>query len=449
MTDPADLPPHNRDAEMFVVGAMIAHPNAVDDIAAVCPPADLYFDAHRRIAEAVLDLHGRRDPVDLVSVFGKLTENGQAKGVGGAEFLARVADCCGVGSGWEFYAAKVTEAAIRRRLIHVATEAIRDARLPCGPASELVDRVQASLFALATGRGADDPVSLDDSVAEVMLAVDERRAGGRAKIIPTGFQALDNLIGGFRPGGLYVVAARPAVGKSALALNFALNALAETSVLFFSQEMSRTELASRALAIRGQVNLSAVLGIRPLKSQPDGPDDELGRLIEAARHRTPGVLLIDDRAHRSPAEVARVTRRAALQRGVKVVVVDYLQRMKHDRGAGDTISSQVGASAKALKTLAMECGVPVVCLAQLNRQSAKGGVRPDLHDLRDSGEIEQEADCVMLLHADPSVPDANGYNPPNQTIEVLVRKQRNGPTGDAVLDYVRRFTEFRDPAPNM
>ena len=448
MTDPTDLPPHNRDAEMFVVGAMIAHPNAIDDIAAACPPADLYFDAHRRIAEAVVALHGRRDPVDLVSVFGKLVENGQAKGVGGAEYIARVADCCGVGSGWEFYAAKVAECATRRRLIHVATEAIRDARQPCGPASELLDRVQASLFAIVTGRGSDDPVTLEDSVAKVMRDIEERLAGGRPKVIPTGYQRLDNLIGGFRPGCLYVVAARPGVGKTALSINFTLNAIGEHNVLFFSQEMSAEDLAARALAIRSQVNLSAILGNRTLKGRYDG-DDEMGRLAEATKVRTAGKFLIRDSAVCSPAEVARVTRKAALQMGIKVVVVDYLQRMQHDRRAGDTISSQVGASAKALKTLAMECGVPVICLAQLNRQSAKGGVRPDLHDLRDSGEIEQEADCVMLLHAEPSELDENGYNPPNQSIEVLVRKQRNGPTGDVTLDYVRRFTEFRESIPSL
>ena len=236
------------------------------------------------------------------------------------------------------------------------------------------------------------------------------------------------------------MAARPSVGKSAIALNFALHALRQVPVLFFSQEMSRTELANRALAFAASVPLHAISGTRHPTAE------EVKLLVDAAQAREECELWIDDRPNLSASEVARSVRRAMRRRNVGLVVVDYLQRMKHDRNAGETTTRQVGETAKQMKTLARACKVPVICLAQLNREvEGRGDGKPKLSDLRDSGEIEQEADIVMLLH--PHQP--NPADPTTQQIDVLVEKQRNGPKSAVTLDYRRPFTRFEQPLPTQ
>ncbi len=439
--------PNAQAAEKFVIGAMLAHPGIVGEVADALDPCDFYADAHRRIADAVFALHRGKAPIDLASVATRVADGGRLADIGGAEYLLDAMQSAGVGAGWEYHAERIRDDADRRRVVRDCHEIARDANDRSSGTAELFDRMAAAAHrGAASRRGGNEPVALDVAVGEVVGQIDDRQSGRGSRPLSTGFAQLDTIIGGFRPGALYVVAARPSVGKSALATNFALNAIVHAPALFFSMEMSRHELGARVLAIRAGVPLGALTGNRPLRTDPG--DDEAGRVAAAAAKRTAGTLWIQDRSHLSPAELARETLRYADRFGVKLVVVDYLQRMRHDRRIGDTVSAQVGASAKAMKTLARDCNVPVICLAQLNRQNVnRADPKPVLSDLRDSGEIEQEADVVMLLHPEP-LPES-GSRPRVEPLTVIVAKQRNGPIDEVVLDYVRPYTEFKSRVPSM
>lgn len=433
MTDRS--PPHSREAEQQIIAAVFRLADARDDLFSKVRAEDLYLDAHQIVWRAASELHNAGQPADLVAVAERLKAAGVMANVG-AGYMAELWESNPTGMGWEYYADIVADCATRRRLIHLCSEASRDAFDGVAPAAEMVGEVERRVFALGEGHTADaEPVSLTEAMADAMFAMNERMAGRGERPVSTGFAGLDNVVGGFRRGELTIVAARPSVGKSAIALNFSLHAMRSVPVLFFSQEMSAEELANRALAFRASVPLHVIGGTKP------PTEDEIAGLWRAAGQREPGELWIDDRSHLTAAEVARATRRAVRRHGVRLVVVDYLQRMQHDRRAGETTTRQVGETAKAMKTLARNANVPVVCLAQLNREvEGRGDGRPKLSDLRDSGEIEQEADVVMLLHPHPP----NPTQPSRQTIDVLVEKQRNGPKSAVTLDYRRPFTRFEE-----
>jgi replicative DNA helicase len=433
-------PPQSLSSERQVIAAVFNAAGWRDDLFGRVRAEDFYLDAHQRIWRAAAKLHAAGHPPDLAAVAEELTRTRQFDDIGGPGYLAEVWACNPTGIGWEYYAAQVLDAAGRRRLIHACTEAARDAFDGSQSAADLLAEHERRVFALGESDVRGEPVPLGEALREAIGAIDDRLAGRGERPVPTGFQPLDQVVGGFRRGQLVVVAARPSVGKSAIALGFALNALRRVPALFFSQEMSRVELANRVLALRASVPLHAVDGTKALT------DAEVARLLRAADEPTPHELLIDDRSHLTAAEVTRSTRRAIRRHGVQLVVVDYLQRMSHDRRAGETTTRQVGDTAKQMKTLARTCDVPVICLAQLNREvEGRGDGRPKLSDLRDSGEIEQEADVVMLLHPHPPTPGEPG----RQQIDVLVEKQRNGPKSTVSLDYRRPFTRFevqgRDP----
>lgn len=434
-------PPQSVTAERQVLAAMFNSAGCRDDIFGRVRPEDFYLDAHQRIMRSAAKLFAGGHPPDMAAVAEELSRTGQLADVGGAKYLAEVWETNPTGIGWEYFASQVLETAGRRRLILACTEAARDAFDGTQSATELLADHERRVFSLGESCGdRSDPVPLTEALREAIGAIDDRLAGRGERPIPTGFQSLDQVIGGFRRGQLVVIAARPSDGKSAIALAFALNALRHVPALFFSQEMSRVELSNRVLAMRASVPLHAVDGTKPLT------DAEIARLLRAADERTANELHIDDRSHLTAAEVTRKTRWAIRRHGVRMVVVDYLQRMSHDRRSGETTTRQVGDTAKAMKTLARTCDVPVICLAQLNRKPAeRNDGRPKLSDLRDSGEIEQEADVVMLLHPQPPHPSEPG----KQVVEVLVEKQRNGPKSTVSLDYRRPFTRFevqgRDP----
>lgn len=438
MTD--RVQPHSVEAERQVIAALFRLPECRDDLFTRVRAEDLYLDAHQTVWRTAGDMHHKGQPVELVAVAERLQAEGTMQNVG-VSYLAELWDAFGIGAAWEHYAGIVRDCSTRRRLIRTCTEAARDAYDGIMSATELVGDLERGVFALGETNDTDgEPVSLTEAKQQALWEMDDRNAGRGPRPVSTGFQPLDNIIGGFRREELIIVAARPSVGKSAIALNFALHALRQVPVLFFSQEMSRTELANRALAFGASVPLHAISGTRPPTAE------EVKLLVDAAQARESCELWIDDRPNLSASEVARSTRRAMRRRGVGLVVVDYLQRMKHDRAAGDTTTRQVGETAKQMKTLARACKVPVICLAQLNREvEGRGDGKPKLSDLRDSGEIEQEADIVMLLH--PHQP--NPSDPTTQQIDVLVEKQRNGPKSAVTLDYRRPYTRFEQPLPTQ
>jgi replicative DNA helicase len=429
------VPPHSREAEQQVIASLFRLPECRDDLFSRVRAEDLYLDAHQLVWRAAADLHHRGQPAELVAVAERLKADGDLANVGAA-YLAELWDANPTGFGWEYYAGIVADHATRRRLILTCSEMARDAFDGVAPAGEMLGELERRVFSLGDAGHVSEPVSLAEAMSDALHEMNERLAGRGSLPISTGFDSLNNVIGGFKKGQLIIVAARPAVGKSAIALNFSLFALEQVPVLFFSQEMSRVELASRALAFYSDVPLHVIDGTK----RPTG--EQVRQLIEASQFLRKNELWIDDRSHLSPSEIARTVRREMRRIGAKLVVVDYLQRMNHDKTAGDTTTRQVGETAKQMKTLARNCDVPVICLAQLNRGvEGRGDGKPRLSDLRDSGEIEQEADVVLMLHPH----ERNPSDPTLQQIDVLIEKQRNGPTSLVTLDYRRPATRFEEP----
>lgn len=433
---PADrLPPHSREAEAGLIGAMLRDGGVIDDAAAVVGPAEFYLDAHQKVFAAAVELHRVGRPADLVTVAELLQSRHQVADVGGAAYLADLWDAAPTAANALYYARIVREKATYRRLIHLAAELARDAHDARGDAESLIAEAEQRLFDLAAGdaaRRAGEPADLAAAVRAVMAGIDERRPGAPAPYTPTGYGALDGLVGGWRPGRLYVLAARPSVGKSALALAFLLNA-ADRGVpgLVFSLEMGAAELAERALAVRSGVSLTRVIGGDPVTP---------AEAAAIAGHAPVGRVFVDDRADLKASQLASVTRRMVRRHGVGLVAVDYLQLLTPENPR-DPRHLQVGADSRRLKQLARQCHVPVLCLCQLNREvEGRTDPKPKLSDLRDSGEIEQNADAVLLLY-----PEAGGSpGDPLQPVGCVLAKQRNGPKGEFTLNYRRPCVRFED-----
>ncbi len=433
------VPPHDREAEAGVLSALIVDPACFDDIAAILDGGDFYFDGHRKTFDAIADLNRDGKPVDVVTVREELRHRGQLDDVGGDVALADLFDRVPTAANAVYHAGIVRAAAIRRQMIHVAHEVIRDASAGGEPPEELLAGFEHRLFEIGRGLSGTKtgPVDAKAVIAEALNRIDDRQGDGgeRLRGVPTGFPPLDELLGGLRPGRLVIVAARPSVGKSSLAASFVLAAAAAgVSSLFVSLEMSREELGDRFLAMLSGVDLKRIGSSLRLDA---AEADALCRVTLGGK----AAVWIDDRPGQKVARIASTTRRAVRRHGVGLLVVDYLQ-LVHPENARDPRHLQVGMIATRLKELARAARLPVVALAQLNREvENRGDGRPRLADLRDSGQIEQDADQVLLLHAKPADRVSSV-----QEVDLLVEKNRSGPRGMVPLHYRRPNVRFETPS---
>ncbi|QEL18338.1 replicative DNA helicase [Limnoglobus roseus] len=367
-------------------------------------------------------------------MFAELVRLGQRDEIGGPQFLAELFDRAGSGADLFYHAEQVRNAAAVRRLHRLAVEMTGLTRTSGQPAADLLADFEQKLFdigATAASRG-DGIVSADEAIAEAKGRIDERQLAGKPRGVATGYADLDEFLGGLRPGTLTIVAARPSVGKTALTAGLLLNAAAAgTSGLLVSLEMSREEIAERFLAMVSNVSLSRISGTDKLNPS------ELGKVCSVKVGWNGGRVWIDDRPGQTAARIASTTRRAVRRHNVGPIVIDYLQ-LVHAENARDPRHLQVGMVATRLKELARTARVPVVALAQLNREiENRTDGKPKLSDLRDSGQIEQDADSVILLHPQPADPKALV-----QDVDALLEKNRNGPRGVVPLLYRRANVRF-------
>lgn len=433
------LPPHDRDAEVATLSAMLVDPGCIDDMLSNLAGGDFYFDAHRKIFEAVADLTHDAKPVDLVTAREELRRRGLLDDVGGDTYLADVFTAVPTAANAKRHAGIIREAAIRRKLIHAAHEILRDAAAGSRPAEELLAEFEGKLFDI--GRGLADvaagPVDAKVVMADSLRRIDERQAEGGSEVrgVPTGFHSLDEMLGGLRPGTLTLIAARPSIGKSSLAASFLLaGAAAGVPGLFASLEMSREEIGDRFLSMLSGVNLQRITGTSRLDAHEAGT---LGRTSLAKS----AAIWIDDRPNQTVARIASTLRRAIRRHSVGLLIVDYLQ-LAEPENSRDPRHLQVGMTATRLKQLARTTKVPVVALAQLNREvESRPDGKPRLADLRDSGQLEQDADAVILLHPKP----VEGMSQV-QEIDALVEKNRHGPRGVVQLHYRRPNVRFEVPS---
>src|SRR5579875_3205363 len=431
---PDRLPPQNLDAERSVLGSMLRDNDVIDVVAQILSAESFYLDAHRKIFQAISDLRNKSgQPVDLVLLHEELSKRGQLEDVGRAAYLALLWDAAPTAANAEYYAKIV------RSLIHASTEILRDAYEQNQPAEELLEEAERKILDVAQMGVTGQTITLEEAITETYRRIDDRASGKqKAGGLSTGFLDLNEITAGLHDGELIIIAARPSVGKTSFALGIVRNVIIDEKapVFFVSLEQSRIELAERLLCCQARVD-SHRLRKGTLSS------DDMDRLIDAGSVLRNAKLFIDDSPVQSMLRIAANARRLKLRYGIKLVVVDYLQLIEPDNRR-DPRQEQVAQISRRLKALAKELQIPVVALAQVNRASEeRQDHRPRLADLRESGAIEADADTVMLLHR----PDRYEPGQHEGIIEVIIAKQRNGPTGEITLAYLKQYMRYEDYAP--
>lgn len=438
------LPPQSIEAEKGVLGSLLLDPMLCDDIALLLRGEDFYADAHQRIYRHIMALHDDGKRVDVTLLVARLKKEQEYEAIGGAACLADIAQAVPYAHNARHYAEIVRDKATARELIHATTEIMREAWDPGIAPGELVSSAEERIFAVHDRRSADQITHVQDLLIEAFDRIDDRAAKGAGDAAPSGFADLDAMTGGLHPSEFIVLAARPSMGKTALATNIAENVAIESKVptLFVSLEMSRLELANRLLCSQGSID-----GSKFRSGFISAEDRE--KLMEAAGRLSQSPLFIDDTPSRTVSEIAACARRLKRKENLGLVVVDYLQLIQPDEPR-DPRQEQVAKMARRLKGLARELKIPVLVLAQLNRQAEQGtrdeSHRPKLSHLRESGAIEQDADVVMFIHREEyyhTKEKADELGVTGQA-SLIVAKQRSGPTGDVKLSWNSQFTRFNN-----
>ena len=438
------LPPQNLDAEKGVLGSMLLNPAVCDDVALIVSADDFYSDANARLYAHMLAMRDGGGRIDAVLLVERLKQTGDLEAVGGTAYLAEVVQSVAVAAHAEYYARIVRDKATLRALIHASSQILRDAYDSTVDPREVVSAAEEKIFAVHDQRSTDQVTAMHDVLIEAFEHIDHRLEHGGATGIPTGFNDLDNMTGGLHASELVILAARPSMGKTALATNIVDYVTVEsgTSALFVSLEMSRLEMAQRMLCSRGRIDG------RKFRGGYLSAEDR-GKLVEASAKLSTAPLFIDDSPSRTVTEIAASARRLKRKSDLGLVVIDYLQLIEPDNPR-DPRQEQVARIARRLKGLARELKVPVICLAQLNRQAEAGreGHRPRLSHLRESGAIEQDADVVMFVHREEY------YHTREEAVErdlvgkaeLIIAKQRNGPVGDVKVAWLDQHTRFENLA---
>jgi len=453
VSDPAEvarlfsaLPPSAPEAEMSLLGSMIVDPKVIPDVIGIIAGADDFAKgAHGTIYGHMVSLYDATATMEIVSLVQRLKDHGVLEDVGGSQYLIDLAEGVPTAANAAEYARLVREKATLRELIRAAGEILVEAHQARTDPAIVLGEAESRIFSIAQRREARSASTLRDLLDEAVRQIDSN-AGKHVTGIPTGFDQLDEMLSGLQRGEMLILAARPSMGKTAFSLNIAENvASAGFPVGFFSLEMGKQQLVQRILCAK-----SGIDG-QKLRKNMIGKDD-FQRVLAACEALRDTPIYIDDTPGLTLLQMRSKARRMRERHGIQAIVIDYLQLMS----AGTRVESrqvEVSEISRGVKAMARELEVPVICLSQLNRQSEeRQGHRPRMSDLRESGSIEQDADVVMMLHREEyyHVNDSNWIeaNPQKRNVaEVLVLKQRNGPTGTAELFWDSRTTAFRNLAP--
>jgi replicative DNA helicase len=429
-------PPATLEGEQSVLGAILINSQVLDQVSDLITAKDFYRPAHGLIYQAMLDLYARGEPVDLVTVTTLLKERGQLDDAGGPVFLAGLSEHVGTAANAFHYARLVHEKAVLRALLARSQEIAQGCMGRVEDVDEFLDWAEGQVFEIAETKVRPGFQPLGTLVEREVATLEAiwHRDKGRITGVPSGFPDLDTLTAGFQPGDLIIIAARPSMGKTALALNMGFHAAyqAQVPVAFFSLEMSKEQLVRRLLSSVGEIDASHL-------RRAFLTDVEWGKLQEAAGMLLDCPMYIDDTPAATVLEVRGKARRLKADGKLGMVMVDYLQLM---RGRSDAPSreQEISEISRSLKALAKELDVPVLALSQLSRKVEDRKPRiPELSDLRESGAIEQDADVIMFIYRDEVYNEAS----PEQGIARLyLKKQRNGPTGDIRLAFRNAYTRF-------
>lgn len=431
------VPPQNIEAEESVLGAILLDNDSIDRATEVLEVDDFYRESHRQIFDAMLRLRLRAEPIDAVLLTDELRAHGMLEQVGGPAYIGELAMRVPTAANLVHYARIVREKAALRRLATAATEIASEAYDNPPEIEAFIDEAERKLFRISELHMGSKFHSMLELTKEAIRQV-ERLYEKKELVtgISTGFTDLDRITAGFQPADLIVIAARPSMGKTALALNIAANVakVPKTGVAFFSLEMSKEQLALRMLCSEARVDMAKVRS--GFLSESDFP-----KLAQAARHLSEMSIFIDDSSDITPMRLAAHCRRLAKDCELGLIVVDYLQLMRPAK-AGESREREIAEISRSLKALAKELKIPVLALSQLNRQvETRADRRPLLADLRESGAIEQDADVIGFIYRD------DVYHKDSKvtgTAELILAKQRNGPIDTVILTFIRQFTRFED-----
>ncbi|OGR52877.1 MAG: replicative DNA helicase [Elusimicrobia bacterium GWA2_62_23] len=439
------VPPHSTEAEMAVLGAMLIEKEVMDSVAEILQPKHFYSDTHSKIYEAIMDLRQRNLPVDVVTLSEELKKSGRLEELGGNKYLADLMEKVSTAAHTNAYANIVKEKALLRELIRVSTAVVEKSFEASDDVSKIMDFAEAQVLSVAQ-KNTDHGFANAASLATETLGRIEKFYSNHSAItgVPTGFTKLDDMTGGFQKSDLIILAARPSMGKTAMALNMAYHACVEKKfpTAFFSLEMNRYSIMQRLICSAARANLGGVRNGRL-------PRDIWPQLTRYTATVAEAPLYIDDTPGLTILDIRNRTRKLVSQlknegKELGLIVIDYLQLI---RGAGRTESRQqeVAEISRLLKDLARSLEVPVIALSQLNRRSedkGREGNRPQLSDLRDSGSIEQDADVVGMIHREEY------YKREDPTLKnkatLIIAKQRNGPVGDVDLAFFHEYTKFEN-----
>ena len=433
-------PPQDLVAEQSVLGGMLLSKDAIADVVEIIRERDFYRPAHELIYDAIIDLYGRGEPVDPVTVSAELTKRGDMAKAGGAPYLHTLLSSVPTAANAGYYAKIVRDRAILRRLVEAGTKIVQLGYTVEGEVDEAVDQAQAEVFHVTERRASEDYVKLNELIPAAFDEIEKISQGVVGEGVKTGFKDLDSLTNGLHPGNMVVVAARPAVGKSTLALDIARYASihkGDTSVIF-SLEMSKSEITMRILSAEARVALN---NIRAGSLN----DEEWARLARRMGEIAEAPLFIDDSSNLSMMEIRAKARRLKQRHDLKLIIIDYLQLMTSGKRV-ENRQQEVSEFSRQLKLLAKELNVPVIAISQLNRSpEQRSDKKPMLSDLRESGSIEQDADVVILLHRDDL------YDSQNRSGEadLIVAKHRNGPTRTITVSAQLHFSRFVDMPPSF
>ena len=429
------IPPHSSEAEQSVIGSMIMDKEAIVVVSEMLNSEDFYEQQYAALYETMLELHNEGKPVDLVTLQEKLREKDLPSQVSSLEFIRDLVDAVPTSANVRYYAQIVREKAVLRRLIKVAEETANSCYLDKESLDTILDKTEKQVFDIAQNRGTKDFVDIKEIVLNSIDSIEAAAKNqGSVTGIATGFYDLDYKTAGLQPSDLILIAARPSMGKTAFALNIAeyVTLKTRTTTAIFSLEMSKDQLVKRFLAMNSRVDAQSIR-TGSLSS------DEWADLMESARLIGNSNLVIDDTSSISVSELRSKCRKLKLEKNLGLVIIDYLQLMTGNKRA-ESRQQEISEISRSLKALAREINVPVVALSQLSRAvEQRPDKRPMLSDLRESGAIEQDADVVMFLYRDEY------YNHDTEepgVSEIIIGKQRNGPTGTVKLAWLAEFMKF-------
>lgn len=440
------LPPQNIEAEVAVLGALMIDENAIVKIADFLAPDDFYRTAHKTIFEAMLKLYEKQEPIDALNVAAVLRDQKKLEDIGGQSYLADLVGSVASASNIVSYGKVVRKKATLRRLIVAAGDISDLGQSEDEDVEKILDQAEQKLFSVSQQHSRQDFIPIREILGEALERIENiHKDGNLLRGVPTGFKGLDNILGGLQRSDMVVLAARPSLGKTTLALDIVRHIAVKEKipVAMFSLEMSKDQLVDRLLSSQAEVDLWK---LRTGKLEDEGEYNDFQRLGEAFGVLSDAPIFIDDSGTANIMEMRTLARRLQMEHDIRLIVIDYLQLMEGRRASEGRVQ-EIAEISRSLKQLARELNLPIIALSQLSRAvEARSPQIPKLSDLRESGSIEQDADVVLFIYReDRDKKDSERKN----IADIMVAKHRNGPLGRVALYFNERMVKFTDLEENI